>query len=71
VGIPADEYESFIEGTKILTLEEAKPFMKKAKGFESLYGSTKIADIFNVANDVYGDAQDIDAYIDSSLLDAL
>lgn len=71
VGIPAKEYESFIKGTKILTLEEAKPFMKKAAGFGSLYGSTKIADVFNVANDVYTEEQDIDSYIDSSLLDAL
>lgn len=71
VGIPAKEYESFIKGTKILTLEEAKPFMKKAAGFGSLYGSTKIADVFNVANDVYAEEQDIDSYIDSSLLDAL
>lgn len=71
VGIPAKEYESFIKGTKILTLEEAKPFMKKAAGFGSLYGSTKIADVFNVANDVYTEEQDIDLYIDSSLLDAL
>ena len=71
VGIPVEEYKSFIAGTKILTLEEAKPFMKKTKGFDSLYGSSEIADVFNVANDVYAEGQDVDSYIDASLLNAL
>lgn len=71
VGIPAKEYKAFIEGTKILTLEEALPFMEKGKGFTSLYGSSKISDDFNVANKVYDKAQDIDAYIDASLMKSL
>lgn len=71
VGIPPAEYAGFIEGTKILTLEEALPFMKKAEGFTSLYGSSKISDEFNVANKVYEKPEDIDAYIDSSLMESL
>jgi len=71
VGIPPSEYKGFIDGTKILTLEEALPFMEKAEGFKSLYGSTKIADVFNVANDVYGEEQPVDEYIDASLMKAL
>lgn len=71
VGISADEYKGFIDGTKILTLEEALPFMEKASGFKSLYGSSKISDDFNVSNKVYETAQDVDAYIDASLMKAL
>ncbi|WP_417549679.1 ABC transporter substrate-binding protein [Methylophaga sp.] len=68
VGIEPAEYEAFIEGTKILTKQEAQAFMKKADGFGSLYGSTAIADQFNVDNKVYADKQPVDNYIDPSLL---
>lgn len=68
VGISAEEYKGFIEGTKILTLDEAKGFLGKAVGFKSLHGSSKISDDFNVANDVYKEPQDLDSYIDTSLM---
>ncbi|ODN66381.1 ABC transporter substrate-binding protein [Methylophaga muralis] len=68
VGIEPAEYEAFIDGTKILTKQEAQSFMKKADGFGSLYGSTAIADQFNVDNKVYADKQPVDNYIDPSLL---
>ena len=68
VGLPAEEYKGFIDGTKILTLDEAKAFLKKEDGFKSIYGSSKISDDFNVANEVYDDAQDIDTYIDTSIM---
>jgi len=68
VGVPAEEYKTFISGTKILTLDEAKAFTGKADGYASLYGSSKISDDFNVANKVYDQPQDIDAYIDLSLM---
>jgi NitT/TauT family transport system substrate-binding protein len=42
--------------------------MKKTDGFGSLYGSTEIADQFNVDNKVYADKQTVDDYIDPSLL---
>ena len=42
--------------------------MGKAEGYGSLYGSSKISDDFNVANKVYDKPQDIDAYIDLSLM---
>ncbi len=67
VGVSPEEYEGFYTGTKILTLDEAKGFFKKGDGFGSLYGSSKIVDEFNLANDVYKDAQDVDSYIDGSL----
>ena len=68
VGLEPDAYKGFIDGTKILTLEEAKAFLGKEEGFKSLYGSSKISDDFNVANEVYPEAQDIDSYIDTSLM---
>ena len=67
VGIPPKEYKSFINGTNILTLSEAKKFFKKGSGFDSIYGSSKISDDFNVANKVYDKPQNIDSYIDPSI----
>ncbi|WP_417542567.1 ABC transporter substrate-binding protein [Methylophaga thalassica] len=68
VGVEPEVYKAFIDGTKILTKEEAQAFMKKADGFGSLYGSTEIADQFNVDNKVYADKQTVENYIDPSLL---
>ena len=67
VGLSPKVYKSFIEGTKILTLEEAKSFYKKGPGFDSIYGSSKLSDDFNVANKVYDKPLDIESYIDPSL----
>ncbi|MDX1347661.1 MAG: ABC transporter substrate-binding protein [Thiomicrorhabdus chilensis] len=71
VGLSADEYKKFINGTNILTLEEAKKHFKKADGFKSIYGSTKISDDFNINNKVYDEPQDVDSYIDPSLTEGL
>lgn len=68
VGLTPAEYEGFITGTKILTLEEAKAFLGKTEGFDSLYGSSLISDKFNVDNAVYAAPMDIDSYIDTSLM---
>ncbi len=67
VGLSPAEYKPFLEGTRILTLEEAKPFFEKADGFQSLHGSSKIADDFNVKYEVYRGPQPIDDYIDGSI----
>lgn len=71
VGLEPAEYEKFVSGTKILKLDEAKQYLTKAKGFKSVTGSSKISDDFNVANKVYDKAQDVDAYIDPSLMNSL
>ncbi len=71
VGLEPAEYKSFVEGTKILTLDEAKEFFKKGEGYKSLYGSTRISDDFNVANEVYGEPLDVDSYIDPSITNEL
>lgn len=67
VGVTAEEYKPFLKGTKILTLAEAKSFYSKGDGFDSLYGSSKIVDDFNLKYEVYSEAQDIDSYIDGSI----
>jgi NitT/TauT family transport system substrate-binding protein len=68
VGLTADEYKPLLDGTKILTLEEAQAAMKKGEGMDSLYGSTKIADDFNVKYEVYAEPQAVDSYIDPSII---
>ena len=67
VGVAPEDYKPFLAGTKLMTLEEGKKVFVKANGFGSLYGSSKIADDFNVKYDVYKQAQDVDSYIDASL----
>jgi NitT/TauT family transport system substrate-binding protein len=70
VGVPPASYTQFLKGTKLLSLKAGKQVMVKADGFKSLYGSSKIADDFNVKNAVYKTAQPIDSYIDPSLTSA-
>jgi NitT/TauT family transport system substrate-binding protein len=67
VGVPADQYKAILDGTKILSLEEAQAAMAKGDGMDSLYGSSKISDDFNVKYEVYGEPQDIGSYIDPSI----
>ena len=67
VGLTAEEYAPLLAGTKLLTLDEAKGFFAETDGFDSLMGSSKISDDFNLKYEVYPDAQDLDAYIDASL----
>lgn len=66
VGLSPEEYKPFLSGTKILTKEEAMKFYEKGEGFASIYGSSKIADDFNLKYEVYKEAQDVAAYTDPS-----
>lgn len=67
VGLDADQYKSIMDGTKILTLEEAQAVFQQGDGMDSLYGSSKISDDFNVKNEVYDEPQAVDSYIDPSI----
>jgi NitT/TauT family transport system substrate-binding protein len=67
VGVPADQYKMILDGTKILSLEEAKAVLQKGDGMDSLYGSSKVADDFNVKYEVYAEPQAVDSYIDPSI----
>ncbi len=67
VGLTPEEYAPLLAGTKLLTLEEAKGFLKETDGFDSLVGSSKISDEFNLKYEVYNEPQNLKAYIDPSL----
>jgi NitT/TauT family transport system substrate-binding protein len=67
VGLSAEEYEPFLAGTRILNREEASKYFIDKPGFDSLYGSTRISDAFNVKYQAYKEPQPIERYIDPSL----
>jgi NitT/TauT family transport system substrate-binding protein len=68
VGLPPEEYKPFLDGTKILTLDESKAVMTKAEGLNSVYGSSKVSDEFNVKYEIYESPAPIDSYIDPSII---
>jgi NitT/TauT family transport system substrate-binding protein len=67
VGLGAEQYKPILDGTKILSIAEAKAALQKGDGMDSLYGSSKIADDFNVKYEVYATPQAVDSYIDPSI----
>ena len=67
VGVAAEQYKPFLAGTRILRRGEAGQFFARGDGFDSIYGSSRIANDFNLKYEVYQEAQDIDTYIDPSL----
>lgn len=71
VNLAPEEYKAFVNGTKILTLAEAKKAFEKGKGLDSIYGSNVIVDEFNVANKVYEKAQPTAEYLDPAITDSL
>jgi len=71
VNLPPEEYAAFVEGTKILTLAEAKKAFKKGGGLDSIYGSGVIVDKFNVDNKVYEKPQVVGDYIAPEITEGL
>jgi NitT/TauT family transport system substrate-binding protein len=71
VGVKPEEYAAAMPGTFFLSLADAKKRFVKGDGLDSLYGSTKTADDFNVANKVYAAPQPVDEYIEPSLINGL
>ena len=67
VGLSPDAYKPLLKGTKLINLAEGKSTIVKADGLKSLYGSSKVADDFNVKYGVYKSAQDINKAIDPVL----
>ena len=65
--VKPEEYEPFFKGTHILPLKEALHHWKKGTDLDSLYGSTKNVDDFNVSNGVYKQHVDFQGYLDPSL----
>lgn len=67
VELTPEAYKPLLVGTHLIDIAEGKKTFQKGAGLTSLYGSSKIADGFNVDNEVYKKAQDINSYIDPSL----
>ena len=70
VGLTPDAYKPLLKGTKLIDVAAGKKVFKKGPGLASLYGSSIIANDFNVKNEVYKQAQDVNSYIDPSLTEA-
>jgi len=68
VQVDPAEYEANLKGTHFLNLEGNLKAFEKGDGLDSVYGSSKVADAFNIKHGVYKEAQDIDSYLDSSLV---
>jgi NitT/TauT family transport system substrate-binding protein len=71
VKVTPEEYEPFLKGTYILSLDEALKRWEKADGLGSVYGSTKVANDFNLKFKVYEKSQDVEKFLDPSLTKAL
>jgi NitT/TauT family transport system substrate-binding protein len=71
VKITPEEYEPFLKGTYILKLDEALKRWEKGDGLESVYGSSKVVNEFNLKFKVYEKSQDVEKYLDPSLTKAL
>lgn len=67
VKVSPDEYEPFLEGTFILSMDEALKVWADGPGLDSVLGSSKISDDFNVKFEVYKEPVDYTSYFDSSL----
>ena len=60
------EYLPLLKGTKLLSLEEGKKAYVKGAGYDSIYGSSEVANTFNWYNKVYPISQKVDTYFDPS-----
>jgi NitT/TauT family transport system substrate-binding protein len=70
-GAKVEEYAAAMPGTYFLSAEEAKAKYKKGPGLDSIYGSSTVANDFNMTNKVYKDSQNVDEYIDPSIVNSL
>lgn len=71
VGVSPATYLPLLKGTHLLDLSAGQKIFAAKTGFGSLYGSSKVADDFNVDNGVYKTHQDLDDYIDDSIMKAV
>ncbi|QIC59850.1 ABC transporter substrate-binding protein [Acinetobacter schindleri] len=71
VGLEADQYAQFIEGTHLLDLAANKKVFTKGDGFDSIYGSSYHVNKFNVANGIYTTEMNVDGVIVPTLVQEL
>jgi NitT/TauT family transport system substrate-binding protein len=63
VGVRPEDYATHLSGTYFLSLAEARARFQKKQGLDSLYGSSRIADQFNVTHKAYPAPEAVDEYI--------
>jgi NitT/TauT family transport system substrate-binding protein len=73
VNLPPEEYAPLLEGTKVLTVEEALRALSEdvGAGLSSIAGSNAAVDAFNLQYEVYTTSQAATAGFDSSLTSAV
>jgi len=71
VNVAPEKYAKFLPGTKLLDLAGNKQYFLKTAGLGSVYGSSVIANEFNLANKVYDKKLDVDAFIEPALINAI
>ncbi|ENV43523.1 ABC transporter substrate-binding protein [Acinetobacter schindleri] len=71
VGLEADQYAQFIEGTHLLDLAANKKVFEKSNNFDSLYGSSYHVNEFNFKNGLYTQKVDVDGVIYPELVQSL
>lgn len=72
VGLTPAAYKPLLKGTYLISPAAAKTVFAKGPGLNSIYGSLAVGNDFNIKNGVYKKSQNVDSYVDGSLLrDAL
>lgn len=71
VNVPPEEYEKNLAGTFLLDLEGNLKAYEKKDDLSSVYGSSKVANDFNVKYGVYKESQDVDSYISPAIVKSI
>ena len=71
VNIPPADYEKNLTGTYLLDLAGNLKAYEKKDDLTSVFGSSKVANDFNVKHAVYKDSQDVDAYLTPEIVKSL
>jgi NitT/TauT family transport system substrate-binding protein len=71
VNVKPEEYARSMEGTHLLDLEANLKALKEGDGFDSVYGSSKVANAFNLKYGVYKESQDIKSYVTDEFVKAI
>jgi NitT/TauT family transport system substrate-binding protein len=71
VSLTPDAYKKLMGGTAFQDMDGDILHYKKADGLDSIYGSSKIVDDFNVGNKVYKAHMKFEEYLDPSIVEEL
>jgi len=67
VGLTPEAYKPLLAGTFLLDLAAAQKIYQPGAGLNSLQGSTRVANDFNLKYGVYKKAENINTYLDASI----